>query len=229
MTREQVTMLCIRDAANSAIPWLSFTFDHPALHDSKMVPCLDLQLWVHHPQHEEQGLGADTLAWSFYEKSTSSSKVMRATSAFTWRCKLVTMSNEVVRRMRNSTRQLTLEARLSIMSTFIDKLRSSGYARSTVDGILTSGLKCYFRKLTIDLEGGPSMNRREDSNAMEMTRRRKKLGASQAWYARRRGGDQSNKDHGWRDACVTTHHQGPQPRDPRVSQGIQGLQGPQAC
>ena len=40
-TRESVTMECVREAASLIQPWLLFTADHPGLHESGMVPCLD--------------------------------------------------------------------------------------------------------------------------------------------------------------------------------------------
>ena len=87
------------------------------------------------------------------------------------------------------------------MTDFIVKLQTSGYGVSTVDGIIVSGLKCYFRKLSIDLEGGQPVNMRDDTN--EMQKRRHKLGANQSWYNRRRGGDPGAKDSGWRCDPVT--------------------------
>ena len=62
------------------------------------------------------------------------------TSALTWRTKTVTMGMEVLRRLRNTTRQATLETRLS---RFVSKLRASGYARETISGILKSGITCW--------------------------------------------------------------------------------------
>ena len=110
--------------------------------------------------------------------------------------KLVTMGNEIFRRIRNSSRQLTTEARFRVLQDFIDKLHKSGYSKSTIAGIITLGLKCYFRKLTIDLEGGPPVNQRDHSK--KMRRRREKMGAKNNCYNRKRGGNQELKDHGWR-------------------------------
>ena len=174
--------------------------DHPEANRSRMVPVLDLQVWVRSPGPNMDGLDTDLLAWTFYEKSSASSKVMRATSAFNWRQKIVSLSMEVFRRLRNCTRQLTLRARLAILETFISKLRCSGYQEGTVRGILQSGLQYYFRKLSIDLQGGPKLNNRDDSK--EMTTRRKKMSAKQNWFARRRGGEveKLRKEQGWRSS-----------------------------
>ena len=196
-SQEMSTMECVRDAADSVVPWLSFTLDLPELHVSKTVPMLDLQVWVVHPSKDEDGLGADLVCWMFFEKTSASSKVLRASSAYTWRNKLVTMANEVFRRMRNSSRQLTLKTKLGLMTTFTDKMRNSGYSQGSVNGILESGLQHYYRKLVVDLQGGPKINRRNDTNEMET--RRKKMTTKNTWF-RKRGGQSAKetKDNGWR-------------------------------
>ena len=131
------------------------------------------------------------LAWMFYEKDSASKKVLRAESAFTWRQKLVTMGNEVYRRLRNSTRQLSLRAKAGLLCTFTDKLRKSGYGQRSVDGIMISGVTQYYRKLEIDLQGGPPLN--SGGGEDEVTRRRAKASASQDWFSRRRGGQEERE------------------------------------
>ena len=157
-TQEDVTMTAMRTAVDSIIPWLQFTSDEPGQHESATVPMLDLQVWVRHPRVEDE-LGFDTLGWSFYEKATSSDRVLRASSAYGWRSKIVTLTMEVFRRMRNTTRQATQRHRCQILEVFIRKLRMSGYVEKTVTGILRSGLQFYSRKLRIELQGGPQSTR----------------------------------------------------------------------
>ena len=103
--------------------------------------------------------------------------------------------------------------RVWIMRRFVVKLRASGYIQSTIREILKSGLRFYYRKLRIDLEGGPALNKRDDSN--DVSRKRAKLGASERWFRRRRGGEdevQKNK-HGWRREPKMPRD--PMSRDPR--------------
>ena len=128
----------------------------------------------------------------------STSRVLKATSAYNWRSKTVTMTMEVMRRMRNTTRQATMKMRLDIMKTFVRKLRRSGYSSSTVTGMVESGLRFYYRKVRIELEGGPPVNSRDDTN--DVGKKRAKLGASLRWFNRRRGGqeEKSLKENGWR-------------------------------
>ena len=129
---------------------------------------------------------ADTLAWVFFEKRTSSAKVLKASSAYTWRAKIVSMNMEVFQRLCNTTRQVTVATRVSILNQFVVKLKSSGYSKSTISGIIASGTRFYYRKLQADLEGGPPLNRRESDQ--DVQRKRAKIGASERWFKRRRGG-----------------------------------------
>ena len=78
MDREIHTMNLVRQAANSIHCWLKFTADLPGDHETNMVPMLDMQVWVDRTQE------VDVLSWIFYEKSTASVRVLKATSAYTW-------------------------------------------------------------------------------------------------------------------------------------------------
>ena len=193
MSDETRTMNLIREAADSIIPWLHFTLDLPELHHNLKVPMLDMEVWVDRKEGRE-----DVLMWDFFEKSSSSSRVLQATSAYTWRAKLVCMNMELFRRHRNTSRQVTLERRIEIVNVFVDKLRGSGYGMSTVSKIVEEGSKYYYRKVRIEMEGGPMLNQRLESDLV-MSRRRK-MGAAETWFVRKRGGAKEcwKKENGWR-------------------------------
>ena len=99
------------------------------------------------------------------------------------------MAMELHRRLRNSSCQLTLRAKSEILKKYVDKLRMSGYCEKSTDGIIESGTSFYFRKLRIDLQGGPCVNVRPDRSEAEVVMlKRRKLGATKSWFSRRRGG-----------------------------------------
>ena len=192
---EMRTMRLIQQAANEMVPWLEFTLDLPELHQSGKVPMLDVEVWVDRRQGRE-----DVLMWDFYEKKSSSSRVLQASSAYTWRAKLVTMNMEMFRRHRNTCRQVTHARRVEVMGDFVKKLRKSGYGVSTVNNIIVEGSKFYYRRMRTDLEGGPGLNRRSEDNLV--MGRRMKLGAAETWFVRKRGGERERwvKENGWRSA-----------------------------
>ena len=185
-SQEEVTIEVVRTAADSITPWLEFTADIPQNHQSKMVPILDLQMWIQHPSQEEMdsGLGSNLVCWTFYRKPVASSKVVHAETAYPWRSKLVTLAMELFRWMRNSTRQLSTIARADICNEFTTMMYRSGYVRSTIRGVIRSGLEHYYRKLLVDLQGGPRLNDRREDNTM--AKRRAKLGSRELWFKRRR-------------------------------------------
>ena len=198
MSREAVTMGVLREAADSILEWLEFTSDLPENYESGKVPMLDLEVWVQHPLENEEGLEADLLVWKFFEKPVMTKKVIRSSTAFTWRNTIVTLSMEVFRRLRNTSRQLTSTARAAILCTFVDKMRNSGFTQGTTKGVLKSGIEHYYRKLKQDLSGGPRLNSRDETNVVQ--KRRTKLSAGSNWFSRRRGGQKEHhlKENGWR-------------------------------
>ena len=105
---------------------------------------------------------------------------------------------EVFRHLRNCSGQLENSEKVEILNKFTRKLKRSGYKANTRANILRSGTTYYFRKLRIELQGGPRMNRRNDQNAVP--KRRLKIGATENWFRRRRGGvkEAIKKENDWR-------------------------------
>ena len=154
--------------------------DHPAANQSKMVLCLTCR----------SGSSTRRMDWG-------------PTCLLEHSLRRLPLSMEVFRHLRNSMRQLTLRAKSGLLEKFITKMWCSGYQEGTVRGILQSGLQYFYRQLTLDLQGGPHVNNRDDTN--KMLTRRKKLVSKQSWFARRRGGEAEKfkKEQGWRSATVT--------------------------
>ena len=218
-TPQEVTMEAVRLAAESILPWLEFTADDPTKHLDSKVPMLDIAVWIH-PADSMGTKGFDTVGWTFYQKPSASKRVLLASSAYNWRSKLVTINMEVFRRMKNMTRQTTPAARVEVLCDYVNMLRCSGYVERTVEGMIRSGLKFYQRKIEADLQGGPPLCTRSEAGTQE--RRRQKLGASEKWYSRRRGGakELEAKENGWRRAQGRTQ-QMDQSGNRRKTQGRQ--------
>ena len=204
-SQEAVTIECVRTIADSVKPRLTFTADLPENNASGMVPMLDVQVWIRHPDPSEDGLGSDLVTWKFYEKGSSSCRLLHSVSMYTWRSKITTLSMEIFRRLWNTTRQLTMVAKLEILTNMVDKMRRSNYPMSTVTAVLQSGITFYYRKTRVDLEGGPKVNTRREDNTLQ--RRREKLGGGENWFSRCKGGEaeRERKTQGWRlsqeDGC----------------------------
>ena len=158
---ETRTMGLVQETAKSIFEWLHFTVDLPSFHEQSKVPMLYLQVWVDRwTDHEDQDPCPDILIWSFYKKPSSSVRVLKASSAYGWRSKLICMNIKVFTRHINMSRQVSLQKRVEIMERFMRKLRLSGYCTRTVDRILEEGSWFYYCHLRVDLEGGPPLNLR---------------------------------------------------------------------
>ena len=92
---------------------------------------LDLKVW--------KEVGEDGIAvvrHTFYEKDVSAPLVFHAKGAHTWRSKLVTLSEEVRRRLRNTDRLHTEAEVVQMIATFAQKLIDSHYDTSARQEII---------------------------------------------------------------------------------------------
>ena len=90
-------------------------------------------------------------------------------SASPWNQKIATLSQEVVRRLLNTSEELKQEDKNNILNEFGRKMRRSGYIKIQISEILISGIQGYKRKW----EGRVNRHRRGEET--EAGRRRKKL------------------------------------------------------
>ena len=78
---------------------LSFTIDSQEKHGGGKYPMLDLLVWKESSQE-----GTSIIRHTFHEKEVTSPLVIHAKGAHTWRSKLVTLAEEVRRRLCNMDR-----------------------------------------------------------------------------------------------------------------------------
>ena len=120
----------------------------PERHESKIVPMLDVEVW------KEAGKeGGVSIRHSYYEKPSTSPLVFHGRGAVATRQKIITLAEEVRRRMMNADQDHSKEERLMILEKFSQKLIDSGYGQEVRQEILTSGLTRYYRIVLQDAEG----------------------------------------------------------------------------
>ena len=191
------TYRLILNAANSIFKYLKFTIDTPENHLSNKVPMLDLETWTTKYQDTE-GHEYCQLLYRYYEKPVTPNRVTHADSSYTWRNKTMSLTMETFRRMRNNSPQLDNKENITTLQKFLRKLKRSGYLLKTRSNIIVSGVTYYIRNMRIELQGGPSVNRRSEKNVVG--KQRLKLGTTDDWYRRRRGGvrEAIRKENDWR-------------------------------
>ena len=80
-------------------------------------------------------------------------------SAISDRIKIVTLSQEGVRRMRNCGLSTSAEDRAAVMSDLMTKMRRSGYGVKMRNMVLDCSLVGYYRMRKTEEEGGRKVNR----------------------------------------------------------------------
>ena len=85
--------------ASRIIPGIIFTVDLPSRNKSGRVPMLDLCVWKE--EITKEGMKGTRIRHSYYEKPSTSPTVFHGRGATSTRSKIVTLAEEVKRRLAN--------------------------------------------------------------------------------------------------------------------------------
>ena len=88
--------------------------------------------------------------FEFYTKPTKPKRTMLATAANPWQQKRTTLTQELIRRLRNTRRELNCSRKQEILSDYMQMLKNSGYSVNFRKEILSSGLNGYNKILEAD-------------------------------------------------------------------------------
>ena len=86
--------------------------------------------------------------FQFFEKTMATNTVLHAKTALSDSTKLSSLSQEVVRRLLNTSRRLEDSVRMETLETFSQKMRNSGHTMGYIEKALLSGITNYERKVT---------------------------------------------------------------------------------
>ena len=108
--------------------------------------------------------------------------------------KMASLSQNMVRHMRNTSERVTIEERIRVVNCFTKKLANSGYTRDQARRVVEAGLKGYEKAKRKATKSGKRMHRSAKSGAA--ARNMKKLLAKTSWYKESVGSseDGSSKD-----------------------------------
>ena len=162
--------------ANQIAPCLKFTADLPEDHKDGKCPMLDFSTWVEKIEDKTKQWGVmNILRWGFYEKPCSSKKVIEEASAMAKRTKIITLSNEIIRRMRTTDGRATTADRAEIVTGLMRKMNLSGYRKADMVNVLESGVKGYYRMRKEQDDGIRRVNRDQREGKEERERRKSRL------------------------------------------------------
>ena len=163
-------------AMNSILENINFTMEIPEDFEGEKLPTLDFKMWVEDKKE---------IRYSFYEKEVNTPYCIMEKSAMAERSKISSLSQDVIRRLQNNCKDTCQAEKNAIIETYIRKLKISGYSKSQIKEIISSGLKGYVTKVERAEEEGRSFHR--GATQTLAGRQKKKLTQKTNWYKKKKG------------------------------------------
>ena len=169
-TDSKVAMDIIQELANSIDPMIKLTVETPCNFQDGKLPVLDVKVNI----NEKENCRID---FEFFEKETKYPKVILADSALSFSKKRTILTQEGLRRLRNTKIELGVEVQRAHLNKFMLKLKNSGYNYKFRTEISDSILKAHQKIVEDDLKGIKPMYRSADWNkeARQMAKSKKKF------------------------------------------------------
>lgn len=151
---------------------------------------LDIQVWL------ERKEGFCRIRHSFYQKPTTSPLVFHSEGAHSSKSKILTLSEELHRRLLNMDTYHSWDDQKEVIVDFIQKMCDSGYDHPTRMEVILSGVKKYYRQVVEQETGGRRLYRSQEH--MASSRKLKSL-KNKTWFRNKRGGSKitPSKDLPW--------------------------------
>ena len=179
----QITMDIVRDVAEGVDPMITLTTDVPSNYENGYMPILDLEVKINKEENNR-------LDFQFFEKPTKNGRILMPDSACPARQKRTILTQECLRRLRNTKIDLGEEIQNFHLSMFMLKLKNSGHSAKYRKQILESALNA-FEKMKLEDKNGTKPLYRGRSWDSE-NRAKKKAYEKINWYNKE--GQQSKGD-----------------------------------
>ena len=141
---EIITFYILSQIANDIDSMISFTYDVPSNYEPKMVPILDLNVYLNQDGYIMHG---------FYEKPINSNLVILANSALSFKVKRTVFTQECLRRLRNTSLSLGPDVANKFLSKYMLKLKDSGYSHKIRAEIIRSAKNAFNLQNQTDRKG----------------------------------------------------------------------------
>ena len=174
ISKEIKTSRVMLDIQNSVFSCLSFEMETPEMFSDKKLPTLDFICWVKN----------NKIQYSFYQKPMAKKTVIQRKSALGKNCKIASLSQNLVRRMKNTCEDLPDSDRIQIIDEYSSQLEASGYSAAQTRKIVTAGLTGY-QGLVEKVSKGETVMHRSAAEGFT-SRKRKKLLSPGNWFKTRR-------------------------------------------
>ena len=181
LTVTQRTARELQRILESVHPELRFEMETAEDFESRTLPTLDFQCWV------EGG----RILYKFFSKPMAKKTQIMKTSALGENSKIASLTQEVVRRSKNTCEEVSIEERVTILNEYHRRLELSQYSLEASRRIMVAGLRGYERIRDKAARTGGNINRSEEEGAAE--RHKKKLLGKSNWFKKSKENDQSQE------------------------------------
>ena len=168
-----ITMEIVRQIADKVNPMLKFTLDVPSQHEDGKIAVLDLKVNINESMNNR-------IDYEFYEKPTKNPKILQADSAINAASKRTILTQECLRRIRNTKVELGNDIRNKHLNEFMVKMKNSGQKKLYRRQILQSSLHAFEKMLEEDKNGTKPLFR--DGKWNKENRMKSKENKKNNWY-----------------------------------------------
>ena len=167
----EVTTRVLAKTMEGIETFLSFTMETGADFAGGWLPTLDTNLIVN---------SANQVQFKYFEKPTTTNRTLQKNSAMGENAKIQSLSQDMVRRLMNTSEMLGAEVINGIIDTYAQKLTNSGFGMGQVRKIILNGIKGFENKKRRRTENSGRLRRQARDS--QNSRIRKKLLAKSSWF-----------------------------------------------
>ena len=154
----KVTMKVIQEISNKINPMIKLTVDTPCDHENGKLPVLDVQVNVN--QNED-----NRIDFEFFQKPTKNPFVILANSALSHPQKRTILTQECLRRLRNTKVELGPDVQRKHLTNFMLTMKNSGYPEKFRREILDSTMKAFDKMVSEDTNNVKPLYRSKSWNS----------------------------------------------------------------
>ena len=171
---------------------LKFEVDYPGNHKSGKIPILDIEASMNKEKDNK-------IEFEFYEKPTRNKFVILGDSAIPSKQKRTILTQECLRRLRNTQIDLGKDVQTKHLNNFMIKMKNSGHSEQYRKQILDSTLYAFEEMIEADQSGKRPLYR--DKNWQKELRKDEKAQKRLNWY-RNRGNDSNGVVYTTQQYCL---------------------------
>ena len=174
VNKEKKTSDEMKKVMDSIFSNLNFEMETPMMFENGRLPTLDFECFV----------SENKVLYSFYEKPMAKKTLIQRKSALGENVKIASLTQNLIRRMKNTSELLPDGERILIVERYVSQLKLLGYSEVQTKRIIEAGLKGYETLLSKCLKGTAKMHRSAEEGA-EFRKVKKLLGKSR-WFKKKR-------------------------------------------